>query len=192
MKTLQEIWTDLAEEGYRTDKGDVHSYLPVYEEILKPYRFTNGNILEIGLFKGDSFRMWERYYCLGTRHYGIDCDLKPHGGMADLRPLIEEGRGRVFIMDATDPIKVWQEFEGIKFEVIIEDAGHDISQQLVMYSIFKNLLVKGGIYIIEDIQDIDATRAIFENIDPEKKVEILDRRNEKGRYDDVLVIIRDK
>jgi len=192
METLSQIWERLAEEGYKSDKGDVHSYLPIYEEILAPYRGTHGNILEIGLFKGDSFRMWERYYCPDTRHYGIDCDLQPHGGLADLRPFILEGHERILIMDAANKNKVDQEFEGISFDVIIEDAGHDISQQVEIYNAFKNKIAKGGIYIIEDIQDIDRDRKVFENIDPDKNIQIVDRRLIKGRYDDVLVIITDK
>lgn len=190
--TLQEIWETLASEGYKSDKGDIHSYLPVYEEILKPYRNTTGNVLEIGLFRGDSFRLWERYYCPNARHYGIDCDLQPHGGMADLRPLIAEGRGRIFIMDAINAGEVEDEFSGITFDVIIEDAGHDISQQLEIYKVFKNYLAKGGLYVIEDIQDLDRDKALFENIDPDKNIQILDRRNILGRYDDVLVAITDK
>ena len=77
----------------------------------------------------------------------------------------------------------------MKFDVVIEDASHNIEQQLQIYSVLKNYMKTESIYIIEDVQDIDNTRSLFENIDSNKKVEIIDRRRIKNRYDDVLVII---
>jgi hypothetical protein len=121
--------------------------------------------------------------------YGMDCDIKPIGGMADLTEAIAEGL-RICIGDATSPQDVKKYFEGIKFDVIIEDAGHELNQQLSIYHNLKHYLSDGGIYIIEDVQDIDFSRLAFEKIDPKRKVEILDRRNLKSRYDDVLIIIR--
>lgn len=183
--TLQQIWDWLPE---KTDKGNVHSYLPVYEEILSPYRA--GNILEIGLFNGASMKMWERYFTGSV--YGIDSDEQPHGGMADLRPMIAEGTHNIFIMDATDPAKVQEAFGGIKFDVIIEDAAHYLAQQLLIYKTLKPYLADGGLYVIEDIQDIDQERKSFENMDAEKEITVIDRRNVKDRYDDCLVIIAPK
>lgn len=176
IRTLQEIWADLAAQGYESDKGSVHSYIPVYEEILAPYR--GGRMLEIGLFNGHSLRMWEQYF---SEAWGIDCDEQPHGGMADLRPMM--GTHNIKIMDAESE-SCLQQFDR-KFDVIIEDAGHDPEQQLKIYGNFKQLLSPGGIYIIEDIQDIDWNREIFGALG-----KIVDLRNIKGRYDDILVIIK--
>lgn len=187
MKTLQKIWDELP---MKSDKGDIHSYIEMYEEILAPYRTTAKNILEIGLFNGASLIMWEKYFT--GKAYGVDCDEQPHGGMADLRPMINSGAYNIFILNAEDEWHIKKAFGDTKFDVIVEDAGHDLGQQLKMYHVLSPYLSKGGIYIIEDIQDLDATREIFENIDSAKEVTILDRRNIKNRYDDVLVIIKDK
>jgi hypothetical protein len=46
--------------------------------------------------------------------------------------------------------------------------------------------------VIEDVADIDAHRSSFENLDPTKHIQIYDRRNIKGRFDDVLVVLTDK
>lgn len=190
MKSLHEIWLELAKQGYETDKGSVHDYLYVYEQILAPYRETAKNIIEIGLFNGHSMRLWSEYFTIADVH-GIDCDAQPHGGMADLRPMIATG-WLIHIMDATDAGKVAEKFGNIKFDFICEDAGHSTQQQLELYSVFKNYLSPDGIYVIEDIQDIDTDRELFENIDPEKTVTIIDRRHTKGRYDDILVTIKAK
>lgn len=187
MKTLSEIWNELPS---KSDKGDVHSYLPVYEEILAPYRTKAKNILEIGLFNGASLLMWEEYF--SGKVYGIDCSETPHDGMADLRPLIAEGTHNILILDAEDPAAIKKAFKGVKFDVVIEDAGHHIEQQLKLYEVLKPYLSEAAIYVIEDIQNIDETSELFEKIDSGKVVTILDRRWRKDRYDDCLVIIIDK
>lgn len=186
--TLQQIYYK-HKRGDWPDKGSVHSYIEVYEEILKPYRLSANSILEIGLMSGESLRMWNEYFDGDV--YGMDCDIKPIGGLANLTEAIDEGLN-IAIGDATKPNDIKMFFDGIKFDVIIEDAGHDFAQQLEIYHTLRSYIAHGGIYIIEDVQDIDFSRAAFEMIDPDRKVEILDRRNVKGRYDDVMVIIRDK
>lgn len=189
MNTLSQIYQRNIVGGF-PDKGTTHSYIDVYEEILAPYRETAKNILEIGLFNGQSLRMWE-YYFKGEC-YGVDCDEQPHGGMQDLRPMIAEGTHNIFIMDGTSQTDIEKNFSGKMFDVIIDDGSHRIEHQLDSYNYLKSHLAKGGIYIIEDVQDIDANIDLFKNIDPEKQVEILDRRAVKNRYDDVLIIIKDK
>lgn len=171
------------------DRDSTHSYIEIYEEILDPYRDYAANVLEIGLMSGESLRMWDDYFV--GHVYGIDCDIKPVGGLADLTGSIAEGYD-IRIGDATDPNVIKKFFDGIRFDVVIEDAGHDITQQLQIYEAVKPYLNKGAIYICEDVQSIDDTAWCFENLDTEKEITILDRRHIKNRYDDVMVIIRDK
>ncbi len=184
MNTLQNIWLTLFKQGYETDKGSVHSYIEVYEEILAPYRNTALNILEIGIFKGNSLRMWQEYFT-GEVH-GIDCDTEPIGGMANLKPMIDTGEYNIYIFNAESSEEAWEHFGDRKFDVIIEDAGHNIEQQLQMYRVWREYLSPGGVYIIEDIQDIDRDGHLFVELGGE----VIDRRHIKNRYDDVLVIFR--
>jgi len=182
MKTLHEIYEKF-KVGDWPDKNSIHSYIPVYEEILKPYRYEAKNILEIGLMSGESLRMWNRYF--SGMVYGIDCSLKPINGQADLTQVIKDGYN-VRIGDASNPADIELNFRGMKFDVVIEDANHDIDQQLDIYKTLKPYLSGNAIYIIEDVQDIDRDTYLFEAIGGE----IIDRRHIKNRYDDVLVIIR--
>lgn len=186
MKTLQQIY-DKHKRGDWPDKGSTHSYIEVYEEILAPYRHTAKNILEIGLMSGESLRMWDEYFSGDV--YGMDCSMTPINGMADLTLALLEGY-KIAIGDAANPEHVKKFFIGMKLDVIIEDAGHSKEQQENIYAAFKPYLNKGGIYIIEDIQDIDYNRRSFETIDSTKNVQIIDRRKVKNRYDDVLIIIK--
>jgi cephalosporin hydroxylase len=184
MKTLLELYNKHYDQ--RTgwpDKGTVHSYIEVYEELLAPYRKTAHNILEIGLMSGESLRMWDEYF--KGEVFGIDCSIKPIDGKADLTKAIEDGL-YISIGDATNPWDIERYYKGLKFDVIIDDGSHNIEDQLKSFHILKRYLAFGGIYIIEDIQDIDNERYQFESFG----IEVIDRRKIKGRYDDVLIIIK--
>lgn len=188
MKSLQQIWDEMP---MKSDKGDIHSYLPVYEQILAPYRETAENVLEIGIFKGYSMLMWEQYFTKAKIH-GIDCSETPIDGMADLRPMIAEGTHHIHILDATNELEIYKEFKGMTFQVIIDDGNHNLFSQIISYNILSKFLSDGGLYIIEDIENIDQSRHIFETIDSTKKINILDRRHINNRFDDCLIIIKDK
>lgn len=187
--TLKEIFAK-HQRGDWPDKGTVHSYLDIYEVIMEPYRYDSKNVLEIGLMSGESLRSWTEYFP-NSNVYGIDCDLKPINGMADLTEAIHEGY-KICLGDASNPTDVEKHFKGIKFDVIIEDGPHNIESQLKMYEVFKPYLAKGALYVVEDVQNIESTFHLFKNIDPDKEVSIIDLRHIKGRYDDILVIIKDK
>lgn len=191
MSQLRSIWNKMYANGVETDKGSVHSYIDVYEELLLPYREKANKVLEIGIFKGNSMRMWEQYFTKAEVH-GADCSDQPHGGMADLRPMIAEGSHFIHIMDATSELDIQKEFRGMLFDVIIDDGNHNVMSQLRSYELLSKFLTDGGIYIIEDIENIDETRPLFEKIDSTKNIEILDRRAVKNRFDDVMVIIKNK
>lgn len=182
-ESLQKIY-ERYKVGDWPDKGSTHSFIEYYETLLAPYRHTAKNILEIGLMSGESLRMWTEYFA-GTV-YGMDCDVYPIGHTANLFPIMAEGKHNIVIGDAANPADIDKYFKGIKFDVVVEDAGHDVEQQLQIYATLKPYMAEGSIYIIEDIQDIDSSAVFFKVIGGQ----IIDRRKEKLRYDDVLVIIR--
>ncbi len=186
MDTLAEIYKRHSGGTKFNDKNTIHSYLPIYEDILAPYRETGERVCEIGLFDGHSYRMFLEYFHNADVH-GIDCDQQPHGGMADLRPLIAEYPHRVHIFDATDAKMVAEKFGGGNlFSLVIDDAAHNIEQQMQLIDVWRPYLSPGGIMITEDIQDLDRDRHRFE----ERGCEIVDLRKAKNRYDDVLAVWR--
>lgn len=182
MNSLQKIY-ERNKRGDWPDKGTTHDYIDTYSSILAPYRYTAKNILEIGLMSGESLAMWNEYFA--GEVWGIDCDIKPINGLADLTEAIANGL-KIVIGDASNPADIEKYFTGIKFDVVIEDANHDIEQQLQIYSALKPYMAEGSIYIIEDIQDIDKHKGVFSTLGGE----IIDLRKNKGRYDDCLIIFR--
>jgi spermidine synthase len=190
MKTLAQIYDRFAGHDciVGSDKGVMHSYLEVYAELFEPYRATAKRVLEIGLMGGHSLRAWEEYFTNAEVH-GCDLNDQPHGGLADLRPMIAEGTHKIALLNAADAKQVEQHYAGMTFDVIVEDANHYLPDQLAMYANFKPHLATDGIYVIEDIADIDHDRAVFESLDSSKTVRIYDRRAIKRRFDDVLVVV---
>jgi hypothetical protein len=158
--------------------------------MLAPYRTSARMVLEIGLLGGLSLLMWEEYFQNAEVH-GIDLTDQPLDGRFDLRPLIAAGH-RIHLLDASDPEQVESHFSGMLFDVIIEDAQHYLEQQVAIYLAFRDHLAPGAIYIIEDVANIESSRTIFESLDSTKQTEIVDLRETKGRFDDVLVTLIDK
>jgi hypothetical protein len=181
MKSLQEIY-----ENYKTpegggDKGTCHTYIPLYETLLAPYRSnTNTSLLEIGVYKGHSIRMWKEYF--GGKVTGIDIKLQ-----ASFDDLIDDPQFRVIIADATQ-VSILDLLKDETFDIIIDDGSHQLKDQIISFNLLKSRVRSGGLYIIEDIDGIDNTADIFKNL--HNNCTIIDNRHIKNRYDDVLAIYK--
>lgn len=198
METLQQIYERVCvKPGYFCDKNTVHSYLDVYSELLSPYRSTAKRVLEIGTYDGGSLLLFEAYFH-NAKVTSIDVSDQPLGKV-DLRPMIEERVWKdvgdrkylarvhdIRIFDATDKARVDFEFERLKFDVIVDDAAHALEQQIKLWENFKPYLAPGASYIIEDIADCDRDRPAFEALG----MTVLDRRQIKNRFDDVIAYIK--
>src|SRR5262245_22315577 len=60
---------------FKTDKLDPHHYTQEYHRLLSGRRATVRKVLEIGVWKGRSLRMWEEFFP-HARIYGVDVDPK--------------------------------------------------------------------------------------------------------------------
>ena len=185
IKSLAELYV-----GNGSDKGTVHSFIEVYEDLLRPYRHSAIEVLEIGLCSGHSLLLWEQYFT-AAKVRGIDICEQPYGGIGDLRPLIAQGTHLIYLMDACSTFEVNVYFKDMLFDVVIDDASHAPVDQSKIYANFKDKMSTSGIYIVEDVADIEQTRALFTpELLGKRTLEVLDRRSIKGRFDDVLFVIR--
>ncbi|MEY4334492.1 MAG: virus Omega [Bacteroidota bacterium] len=174
MKSLKEIYLQFSTQSPIDggDKGTVHSYIDYYEESLKPFRDNAKKVLEIGINNGHSLMMWNEYF-YNADIIGVDLRI-PN---IDINCLMIQG-------DATDP----ETFRNLNsLDVIVDDGSHKLNHQLESFEILFPLLNDGGIYIIEDIVNIDKTEDIFLKLS--KNVKIFDFRHIKNRSDDVIVQI---
>jgi SAM-dependent methyltransferase len=180
MKTLQEIYQNYTTPDGNGDKGTAHTYIDVYESVLAPYR-KNGDVFEIGISLGYSIKMWGEYFING-KIVGADIIL-----YEEAKQLLDNPRYQLIYEDATKP-EILSHLEGMKFDVIIDDGSHMFEDQVSSFNILKSLVKPGGVYIIEDVLNIENTSDKFKSL--HSNCEIIDNRHIKNRYDDVLVIYR--
>jgi len=119
-------------------------YLAHYERVLAPYRFRRCALLELGVWGGDSLRMWREGLPLATI---VGLDLEP--------PALDLGR-RVKLVrgDQTDGDllrRVRNDYAPAGFDVIIDDASHlGVTTARSLQRLYQDHLKSGGVYCIED------------------------------------------
>jgi hypothetical protein len=181
MENLKTIYTRYMALDGDGDKGTAHSYIDVYDEVLTPYRIS-GNVLEIGISLGYSIKMWREYFINGMVA-GVDVTIRP-----EANDLLNNDKYKIFHCDATKREFITQ-LNGLTFDVIIDDGSHYLHEQMQTFNLLKNSVNVGGIYIIEDIKDIDYSRRYFQD-SLHDNCEIIDLRYIKNRKDDVLAIYK--
>jgi SAM-dependent methyltransferase len=164
-----------------TDKAGGHAYEFLYPDILEKYEhIENLKLLEVGVWKGHSLRIWSDIFPNGEI-YGSDIDYSimefDHTEYKNIR-LGKEG-------SQDDP----ETFKDLPmFDIIIDDASHFIDLTQKTFHILKNYLKPGGIYVIEDINawahNTPYPQEFMDNF------EIVDIRHIKNRADDIIFIYR--
>jgi hypothetical protein len=157
-----------------TDKVTLHSYDRVYNELFGSRRHTVKHLLEIGVWKGDSLRVWADWF-VNAKIVGLDCEpvIVHH-------PRIDVWIGDVF----------WTEWlKGIvdvysSFDVIIDDGPHTENAQLAAWNVLFPHLSPGGVYVIEDVQSLEVAHRIADS----RGGKIIDLQALKGRFDDILIV----
>jgi hypothetical protein len=127
--------------GRTLDKW-VH-YFPIYDHHLSRFRNQAPSVLEIGVFEGGSLSMWDRYFGSSSKLVGLDIDPAAAGKV--------DPRMTVVIGDQSDPAvleSVVQRYG--PFDVIIDDGGHTMEQQISSIEALFPTLSDGGVYIVED------------------------------------------
>jgi hypothetical protein len=180
MKTLQQIYENHQYHDGWGDKGTAHTYIPEYERLLKPYR-KSGSILEIGIMKGHSIRMWREYFESGDV-YGADIHLQP-----EATDLLTMSGVSILQCDATNN-SLTEQLENKTFDVILDDGSHLIDHQVSSFNLLKSRVNKNGIYLIEDVSDIDSSKDLLMSL--HTNCTIIDNRHINNRWDDVIVFYK--
>jgi SAM-dependent methyltransferase len=177
MDKLEKIYKELLTINPITgggDKGTIHSYIEIYEKLFSPFQ-NPVKLLEIGVNYGESMNLWRKYFHKDSTIIGVDI-IKNKLLFTDF----------TFIQDDATRIK-FADTMSDDFDIIIDDGSHNIHHQILSFIHLFPKLKPGGLYIIEDIQNIDNNKGLFLNM--ARNVQILDRRSLKNRWDDVLIII---
>jgi SAM-dependent methyltransferase len=123
-------------------------YFEIYETIFEPRRAGPMRVLEIGVFKGNSLRLWKEYFHHPqTVIVGIDIDPACTRYDAPAQQL------HVRIGSQADPgfLKtVVSEFG--PFDLIIDDGSHHSTHMIASFNaLFRDGLKDNGIYFAEDL-----------------------------------------
>ncbi len=118
-------------------------YFPIYSRHFAPYRGRPVRILEIGIYRGGSLDMWRWYFGDQVTLVGVDIDEDARAA-SDPRHVVEIG-------DQTDAdfLRRVAEQHG-PFDIIIDDGGHEMQQQIVTTETLFPLLADGGVFLVED------------------------------------------
>lgn len=173
---FDELWSRGIPANRLSDKDTDHSYIAPYANLLEKYRNSPINFLEIGIGFGSCLEMWTNYFHPDTKVYGLDNEdfqiFKNYGIIQYADSKSVEARDRLF--------------NGIEFDVIVEDGEHTIDAQIATYEAYFPLVKPGGIYIIEDVQNCENDAEAFRRRG--YVPEVIDLRGIKGRPDDVMFV----
>jgi hypothetical protein len=117
-------------------------YLVLYERYLDYLAIDIHTLLEIGVQKGGSLKMWCEYLPEAECIHGVD--------IKDKCKAVEEhdGRIKVFIGDQSD--KVFLNGLG-KYDVIIDDGSHCMNDTTNAFECLWPHVNAGGLYVVEDL-----------------------------------------
>ncbi|MBC6437049.1 MAG: class I SAM-dependent methyltransferase [Rhodobacteraceae bacterium] len=118
-------------------------YFAIYERELARFRGKDISFLEIGVYRGGSIPMWKGYFGPNARLAFVDIDpaCRDHA----------EPATTVEIGDQTDPAflaDVAQKHG--PFDVVIDDGGHMMNQQITSFEHLWPHLSDQGLYLVED------------------------------------------
>lgn len=138
-------FTDLSDIGdkWATDKCSYdHNYLEKYEFFLQKFKAAPFNLLELGIYHGDSLRMWQEYFSQ-AEIFGVDIQESCRQYASD--------RVNIIIADLSDEVEM-AKLHDVRPSVIIDDASHLWSHQVKALFSLWHCLPHGGVYIIEDME----------------------------------------
>jgi hypothetical protein len=155
MPTFSEAWAAHTAEDHYTVK--LENYLHVYDTFLTPFVGRAVTLIEFGIFHGGSLQIWRRMFGPTLRLVGVDCHepwvnkCRSNGTGAEI--FYGNQKNAEFLATLPNP------------DIIIDDAGHNASEQAACFNVMWPRLNDGGIYVIEDL-DCNSPNLIKDTIIP--------------------------
>ena len=126
---------------YPTSKND-HGFIKIYQKHFSILKDQKINILEIGVERGDSLRMWREYFTSASI-----CAIDLHDrniSVDNTEILIGDQSDHSFLQSVVNKYGT--------FDIIIDDGSHQSKHIITSFNFLFNHLSDNGIYIIEDLQ----------------------------------------
>jgi hypothetical protein len=133
---------------FENNKGNLiykwDHYFDIYERHLSQFIGKETVILEVGVYHGGSLQMWKKYFGQKARIFGIDIDPQCKK--------FEDDQIKIFIGSQEDRDflqKIKKEIPPV--DILIDDGGHTMNQQVVTFKEMFGHIKKNGVYLIEDL-----------------------------------------
>ena len=140
MKTLRQLFD---EHDGRLVRKWVH-YLDIYEKHFHRFRGRQPVVLEIGTYQGGSLQLWRKYFGEDATIIGVDINPR----CAEFA----DAKTQIFIGDQADRNflrKLRREIPPV--DILIDDGGHRMEQQMVTFEELFGHVKDGGVYLSEDL-----------------------------------------
>lgn len=137
-----------------SDKIYWHKYVDFYKEFLPE---NTNNILEIGVFQGDSIRYWNDLYP-NANIFGIDI-------IEEQNEWPKKSNITYYKLDQSNEYE-YKKLLGcldLKFDVLIEDGSHDPLHQKISLVESIDFMSEESIYILEDIHTSHHQHAYYQD-----------------------------
>jgi hypothetical protein len=176
-------------DNSRTDKNTVHSYLELYQNLLINKKDTAKNVLEVGILKGGSIKLWSDFF-INANVYGIDIMKidKVWKGIKNKNNIIlhtssDAYNDNFFINNFLN--------KNIKYDFMLDDGPHTLESMKKFIKLYSQIMTDDGILIIEDVQSWDWIDILKNEVPEDLKqfIKIYDLRPNKNRYDDIVFTI---
>lgn len=119
-------------------------YFEIYERHLARFFGKPVSLLEFGVFHGGSLQMWKHFLGDKAQINGVD--------LAQCCEALEEERVRIFIGDQADTAFLETLKKDVpRVDILIDDGGHTMEQQLATFRVLFDHIAEDGVYICEDM-----------------------------------------
>lgn len=171
----------------KSDKNTSHAYIDgYYSKEFSDKKELSIKLMEIGIRQGYSHILWDKYFTNGEI-WGVD-----NGESGFTWDILNNTKIHVFKDDAYSKDFIQDKLPKTYFDYVIDDGSHHPTHQKLFIDLYLPLLKNGGKLIIEDVGNINLanqlkSHALLNNLC--KSCEIIDLRNLKNRWDDILIEI---
>jgi 23S rRNA U2552 (ribose-2'-O)-methylase RlmE/FtsJ len=131
----------LGEVARQSERNPLEEY---FDSHFAKYRDSAVHLVEVGVSGGGSLEMWRHYFGDDCHIYGVDID--------EACKIHERDGVSIFVGDQADP-GFWRQFlDSVPvIDIVIDDGGHQMHQQIATLEALLPSLTPGGVYLCEDV-----------------------------------------
>lgn len=119
-------------------------YFEIYERHLSKFRHKRMSMIEFGVWQGGSLQMWKHFFGPEATIYGVDIDPRCATlGEENITIIMGNQEDRDSLRGIKDTLP--------RFDLIIDDGGHTMMQQIITFEEMYSHLKEGGVYLCEDL-----------------------------------------